>query len=749
MQGREGVAARKILATMWECARCGYANFRRAAECRACQGVRAHGSRLVQQWWVASALPAGWDHEPRPTARRVGMAAGGGGFGQVLGGGGFGGEDRGRGGGPIGAGNSRPMVLRRGDGAPTDACPTVSVARQSGQPRAGGGGQASGTATRNRWTAPPVSRPEDARLDAPGTLDGARGRGRGEGAGDAAAARDGGDGWQQGLNKIQRKRLRQRAKRRQEGGGGGGGGGRDQGHERSNESTDDDEEADADDNDGRPEEPIRPYQPPPMPRLLCVRQAEQLQKRLEAMQQKGSRPQLLQRAERRLDDARRMVRDAGGPTERRLVFSILQEETRERKLRDALPKADQEIADRQAQLLEAQKALDEANKRRADLETRWRNSKARVAFLAAEKAAETLPQEQTSAVHEALQSLLVAVPPSMQPQARLVSDYFRAVAPLPARLPEETFYELSDGDTHDEAQSMDGLVEGGGQGTKRALCETQCGGAVLPAPLRTAGSLEEAKCQVAQLRHQKLAAISAAFNRGSVAPGCIPPLAPAELADRYDCQMQEALEQVRAYAAEEAKAKEPTPCQHGGAPQEGGAGENGAPVQTGAECDGEGRGGKAARFAEAASSKEEEREGTAAATVVIDSEKTRDEGAGGHPTRTRWEQSSSSRGSAPLAGGGHAAPLVEMELECPACGRGPMAREALQGQCECGAAVCLDCAEGGVTVNSCLVCFDRCDEAAASGVAADAGVPPGPMSFAGTLSGEVQGRSGPRRATPY
>ncbi len=735
LQGGGGGAARKILATMWECSWCGYANFRRAAGCRSCERVRAYGSRLVQQWWVASALPAGWDHEPRrPLARRGGFGAGGG----ILGHGGGnsgGGGAQGRSEGPIGAGNSRPMVLRRGGGNSDDVCPTVSLAQRNAQNQTVGGSMARGTATRNRWTAPPSNRPGDVRLDAPGTLDGGRVGGR--------AGAGGADGWQEGLNKIQRKRIRQRAKRKQEGGGGDGGG---EAQEDSSGSTNEEDEEDVNDEDKKAREPVRPYQPPPMPRLLCVRQAEQLQKRLEAMQQKGSRPQLLQKAERRLEDARRLVREAGGPTERRLVFSILQEETRERKLREALPRADQEVADRAAQVLEAQKALEEAKKKKIDLETRWRNSKARAAFLASEKAAETLPQEQTAAVHEALQAILVGAPPAMQAQARLVSEYFRSVAPLPARLPEETFYELSDGDTQDESQAMDGVEETGRHGTKRDMQEAQIGGAVLPAPARNASSLEEARSQVAQLRHQKLAAISAAFDRSSAAPGQIPLLAPAELADRYDCEMQRALEQVRAYTAAEAEAREPTPCQHGEMPHAGGAREGGA-ADRGEGGNEEDRGGKAARREEAASSKEGEGNGVAAAGGRIDPEEPRGEEPGSQPTRTKWEQLQ--QGPPRPAGSELPPPGPRPELECPGCGRGPMAREALQGQCECGAAVCIECSEGGITINSCLVCFDRCEEPMVSGEAMEGKAAPGPLAFAGTLSGDGHGRSAPRRATPY
>ncbi len=185
------------------------------------------------------------------------------------------------------------------------------------------------------------------------------------------------------------------------------------GREMDDEEDEDGEEHDAEeDDDGQQaHEPVRPYQPPPLPRRLCVQHAEQLQKKIEKMQQDGSRPQLLQRAERRLEEARQLVREAGGPTERRLVFSILQEETKERRLREALPRASKAVEEKEAELREAQQALEDAKRRKADLEAKWCNSKARVAFLAAEKAAETVPPEQTVAVHEALQALLLNAPP--------------------------------------------------------------------------------------------------------------------------------------------------------------------------------------------------------------------------------------------------------------------------------------------------------------------------------------------------
>ncbi len=631
------------------------------------------------------------------------------------------------------------MVLRRGGGAQADGCPTTSLRMRQAGPQPGrdvGGGP---MATRNRWTAPPRNQPEDLRAAAPGVLDSM--------AASAVEGPEGGDGeWKQGLSKVQRKRIRQRERRKVEARANAGGAAGEK--EADEEDEDEDErEGEEDDDVQLSHEPVRPYQPPPLPRRLCVQQAEQLQKKFERMQQNGSRPQLLQRAEKRLEEARQMVRDAGGPTARRLVFSILQEETKERRLREALPRASKAVEEREADVRDAQQALEDAKRRKADLEAKLRNSSARVAFLAAEKAAETVPPEQTEAVHEALQALLLNAPPAMHSQARMVSDYFRAVAPLPARLPEDKFYELSDGETQDEGegQGMEGVEEHQRQGIKRGLQESEERGAVLPPPARAASSLEEAQGQVARIRHQKLAAISAAFDRGAGGQDLVPTLAPGELADRFDQELRRAMEEVRVHAAAKAEGRDPTPCPQSGMVPTGGGLEAEAMGAKEHEDDGGPRVGKAAKTTSASSSAED---GGAAG-----GEEGSPGGAGPEggevkprPSRTKWEKEHEAGEEAAAAGRG---PGPGAELECPGCGRGPMAIQALQGACQCGAAVCLDCSEGGVVLNSCLVCFERCDEVLGTSEMDAAAVAPGPLAFTGTLSGEQQGRQAPRRVSPY
>ncbi len=540
---------------MWQCSRCRYANFRRAAACRACGERRAFGARLVQELWVESALPLGWDIEPRPPlARRPGGGFGGGGSGR---------EGGGRDCGPVGIGGATPLVLRRGEGQQAGACPTVSrrelQQQQRRQPQVVGGGQQGGTGavgTRNRWSNPPQGREADRRVEALGVLDGPRGQvGEGGGGGTGGQVEEE-EGWLQGLDKNQRKRIRQRARRKAEAAAKG-----EAGQEADEEGGATEEEEDGDQMEGQEQEvPVRPYQPPPLPRRLCVQHAERLQKKVEKLQQDGARPQILQKAEKRLEDAKKLVRDAGGPTERRLVFSILQEETRERKLREAIPRAEKKVRDMEASLRDAQRELDAAKRKQAALEALWHNSKARVAFLASEKAAETVSQEQTTAVHGALQRILATTAPALQADARAVAEYFRAVAPIPARATEERFYDLSDGETQDEGQAMDGITEQQRQGVKRQLeKDTKEGGGVLPTPARDAASLEDAKVELARLRHQKLAAISAAFDRKGDGSDMVPTMSPSELSDRYDHELQRAMEQVRRCEAAQSEGADPTP----------------------------------------------------------------------------------------------------------------------------------------------------------------------------------------------
>ncbi len=347
----------------------------------------------------------------------------------------------------------------------------------------------------------------------------------------------------------------------------------------------------------------------------------------------------------------------------------------------------------------------------------------------------------------------MATAPGLQAQARLLSDYFRLVAPVPARVVEDRFYDLSDGDTQDEGDAME-VLERQRQGVKRPMEESGLlpmeESGLLPVPARETSSLQEAKDQLAKLRHQKLVAISAVFDRRAGESEPLPVMAPNEISDRFDYELQRALEQVRRHTGT-LEGGDPTPClPPAGAAAAGGAvaaGHHGGEAIAGdrdaEDGAGEARdGGRKAARVESGGGIQGAGDSGASQSVASSS------GAAA-PERTKWEH------------GGHGAaaevsevkgPAQRRELECPGCGRSPVAPEALTGACECGAAVCVECSEGGIVINNCLVCFERCEASLAEEMQGE-GVtvmPPGPLEFAGTLTADLQDKpAAGRRAAPY
>ena len=78
-----------------------------------------------------------------------------------------------------------------------------------------------------------------------------------------------------------------------------------------------------------------PHAPPPLPRHLLACREKELRMRLEELQKKPGDPRI-GLAEQHLRDARSMLREAGGPSERRLAFSMLDANDRVRKAEEQL-----------------------------------------------------------------------------------------------------------------------------------------------------------------------------------------------------------------------------------------------------------------------------------------------------------------------------------------------------------------------------------------------------------------------------
>ena len=78
-----------------------------------------------------------------------------------------------------------------------------------------------------------------------------------------------------------------------------------------------------------------PYRPPPLPRPLCASRVVELEKRLGELQEVPGDPRI-EVVQKSLESARAMLREAGGPSERRLCFSVLDAEETIRRAEERL-----------------------------------------------------------------------------------------------------------------------------------------------------------------------------------------------------------------------------------------------------------------------------------------------------------------------------------------------------------------------------------------------------------------------------
>ena len=131
----------------------------------------------------------------------------------------------------------------------------------------------------------------------------------------------------------------------------------------------------------------QPYAPPPLPRHLLASRAEQLEGRIAALQKNPGDPRL-EVAQRSLESTRVMLREAGGPTERRLAFSALDAD-------DKIRRAEGQLAQDQEDLAKANQSVAEALEQQARMEAKVRaseqllkNARARHAHLAFQIAVE-------------------------------------------------------------------------------------------------------------------------------------------------------------------------------------------------------------------------------------------------------------------------------------------------------------------------------------------------------------------------
>ncbi len=535
------------------------------------------------------------------------------------------------------------------------------------------------TGTGNRWAQPPTlgdSEADAARRSAPGVLDDV---GPHLGAPavvghDGAALPTSTDGFQTALGARQKKRQRQRAARRAAGDA--------QRQPRHDHDGDRRDDADGDamelssDDGSLPEAIPPPFQEPPLTRLHLVSHVAKIQKKVVELEARQAPLGVQERARKRLEDTQHMLRQAGGATERRMLFAIMSEEDKIRRLLVADKRNLDAIAAAEAERDKLDKRIANLRVGSSVIARKLDNSRQRRAYLSAQNAAEAIPAETTTTVHQALEQILLAVGPSLAGEASVLAEYFRKVAPLPARLPGgnqdadlsecETFLDPEEefppedlgGDPNRASSSADGAAPSAPTQRTRGNRATAACAPMLPD--RMPENLLAASQLVEDLRRQRMQAVEATYEKRDMHVDELPSLSGPQVVDKFDAVLKIAIDNLESVRSREEHLAQPQVPPLRASP--GLVAPPSPPLQH--------------QEPPAKHHRQSERR------------------------RTRWE----TEASADLPASTLPAQMPMVDL-CPGCGAGPMPEAALIGCCVCCAAVCGDCTKGGLEeINSCLYC---------------------------------------------
>ncbi len=142
-------------------------------------------------------------------------------------------------------------------------------------------------------------------------------------------------------------------------------------------------EQDADDS-----APPRPYQPPPLPRGLLAARTSALEAKLKEMQEGGAAGEGIKKAEARLESTRRMLKQAGGQTQRKLHFEMLEGDRRVARAVTAVEQAEHALGEAERELLAAVDKRDRAGAHLESERVKLTNARAHHAHLTLQAAAE-------------------------------------------------------------------------------------------------------------------------------------------------------------------------------------------------------------------------------------------------------------------------------------------------------------------------------------------------------------------------
>ncbi len=163
--------------------------------------------------------------------------------------------------------------------------------------------------------------------------------------------------------------------------------------------------------DGLPgRRPHAPFEPPPLPRGLLAGRASALEEKLRAMEGDAEADPARRKLEARLQSTRDMLRRAGGSTQRKLHFGMLDLDKKVERSIAAVARLEKELVDAEAKIVEATQARDTAVEALAAERTRLQNLRYHHGHLTLQAAGEANTFDQKySWLYQSMQELQVAL----------------------------------------------------------------------------------------------------------------------------------------------------------------------------------------------------------------------------------------------------------------------------------------------------------------------------------------------------
>ena len=166
--------------------------------------------------------------------------------------------------------------------------------------------------------------------------------------------------------------------------------------------------------------PERTFEMPHAPRQMLAQLTEREEKRIERLRQEGVSEQKLQRAEKRREDLEQQLRAAGGRTTQSLGYQIRREEDNRSKAIAAVERIDLENASLQGEIDALQAKIDDNGSLQGRYRQRQEAAEARLAFLATQKAKESLPNPFLENIRGAAEIVSRSTDAALQPLKELL-----------------------------------------------------------------------------------------------------------------------------------------------------------------------------------------------------------------------------------------------------------------------------------------------------------------------------------------